>query len=58
MTNFTLYTADSAPEPAKQSLKAAKASFGLIPNLQATMAKSPSWLLAIRFFGISSQRPR
>jgi hypothetical protein len=58
MTNFIVYTADSAPQSAKQGLKAAKASFGFIPNLQATMAESPSYLLAIRFFGISSRRPR
>jgi AhpD family alkylhydroperoxidase len=44
MAKFTLYTADHAPEAAKPSLKAAKAAFGLIPNLQATMAESPELL--------------
>lgn len=44
MTKFVVYTADSAPQSAKQGLKAAKASFGFIPNLQATMAESPELL--------------
>jgi uncharacterized peroxidase-related enzyme len=44
MTNFTVYTADNAPEPSKESLKAAKSSFGFVPNLQATMAESPELL--------------
>lgn len=44
MTEFTVHTADSAPEAAKPGLGAAKASFGFIPNLQATMAESPELL--------------
>src|SRR5258708_25621035 len=44
MTTFAAYTADNAPEAAKPGLKAAKASFGFIPNLQATMAESPELL--------------
>lgn len=44
MTTFTVYTADNAPEAAKPTLKAAKASFGFIPNLQATVAESPELL--------------
>jgi hypothetical protein len=39
MAKFTVYTADIAPEAGKPSLKAAKASFGFIPDLQATMAE-------------------
>lgn len=41
MASFTVYTADNAPEAAKASLAATKASFGFVPNLQATMAESP-----------------
>ena len=44
MTKFTVYTAENAPELAKSSLTAAKASFGFIPNLQGTMADSPELL--------------
>jgi uncharacterized peroxidase-related enzyme len=44
MTDFTVYTADNAPEAAKQSLKTTKTSFGFIPNLHATMAESPELL--------------
>jgi AhpD family alkylhydroperoxidase len=41
---MTIFTAENAPEGSKASLKAAKASFGFIPNLQATMAESPELL--------------
>jgi AhpD family alkylhydroperoxidase len=44
MTTFTTYTADNAPEASKAGLKAAKAAFGFIPNLQATMAEAPELL--------------
>jgi len=44
MTKFKVYTADNAPEPSKESLKAAKSAFGFVPNLQATMAESPELL--------------
>lgn len=44
MTEFTVYTPDNAPEAAKAGLKAAKAAFGFVPNLQATMAESPELL--------------
>jgi uncharacterized peroxidase-related enzyme len=44
MTEFTRYTPENAPEPAKPTLDAVKASFGFIPNLQATMAESPELL--------------
>ena len=40
MTEFTVCTPDNAPEAAEASLKAAKASFGLIPNFQAMMAEA------------------
>jgi alkylhydroperoxidase family enzyme len=44
MTAFTRYTSENAPEPAKPTLNAVKASFGFLPNLQATMAESPELL--------------
>ena len=44
MNKFTVYTADNAPDAARASLAATKASFGFIPNLQATMAESPELL--------------
>ena len=44
MTEFTVYTPDNAPEAEKASLEATKASFGFVPNLQATMAESPELL--------------
>ena len=44
MAKFTVYNADNAPDAAKASLAATKASFGFIPNLQATMAESPELL--------------
>lgn len=44
MSQFPVYTADTAPEGAWPSLAAAKAAFGFIPNLQGTMAESPELL--------------
>jgi AhpD family alkylhydroperoxidase len=44
MSKFTTYTVDNAPDASKKGLAAAKASFGFIPNLQATMAESPELL--------------
>lgn len=44
MTQFTAYTAETAPEAARPTLGAAKAAFGFVPNLQAHMAESPELL--------------
>lgn len=44
MIEFTRYTLEVAPDAAKPTLDAVKASFGFIPNLQATMAESPELL--------------
>ncbi len=38
---FTVHTADSAPDGAKQALSALEQRIGFIPNLAATMAGSP-----------------
>jgi hypothetical protein len=40
MTEFTVYTPENALEAANPSLKAAKASFGFIPNVQAAMIET------------------
>ncbi len=44
MAEFTRYAPEDAPDAAKPTLNAVKASFGFIPNLQATMAESPKLL--------------
>jgi AhpD family alkylhydroperoxidase len=44
MTKFNTYTADTAPDAAKLTLKAVKTAFGFVPNLQATMSESPELL--------------
>lgn len=44
MTQFTAYTADTAPDAARPMLGAVKAAFGFVPNLQAHMAESPELL--------------
>jgi len=44
MTNFTLYTADNAPEAAKPLLENSVKAFGMIPNLHAVMAEAPTLL--------------
>jgi len=41
MTEFTLYTADSASDQAKPLLANSVAAFGMIPNLHAVMAEAP-----------------
>ena len=42
MSNYQIYDENTAPEESQQTLKQAKATFGLIPNLMATMAESPA----------------
>ncbi len=42
MNNYQIYDENTAPEESQQTLKQAKATFGLIPNLMATMAESPA----------------
>lgn len=44
MAKFAAYTENSAPEGSKAGLAGAKAAFGFVPNLQATMAESPELL--------------
>jgi alkylhydroperoxidase family enzyme len=42
MHHYPVHTLDTAPEKSKQALSALKQNFGLIPNLAATMAESPT----------------
>ncbi len=42
MNTYPIHTVESAPEGAKQSLEGLQKAFGMIPNLAATMANSPS----------------
>jgi len=44
MAEFTLYTADNAPEAAKPLLANSVAAFGMLPNLHAVMAEAPTLL--------------
>jgi alkylhydroperoxidase family enzyme len=41
MHNFTLYTAESAPEESRPTLQALQQKFGFLPNVMATMAGNP-----------------
>ncbi|MCI2282460.1 carboxymuconolactone decarboxylase family protein [Colwellia sp. MSW7] len=44
MTEFTLYTAENAPEEAKSLMVDSVAAFGMLPNLHAVMAEAPTLL--------------
>jgi len=46
MTEFTLYTEQTAPEDSKPLLASSKKSFGMIPGLHVVMAESPGLLEA------------
>ncbi|MEP6833654.1 MAG: carboxymuconolactone decarboxylase family protein [Gemmatimonas sp.] len=42
MSAFRIHTVESAPAASRQSLETLQKNFGLIPNLAATMAESPT----------------
>lgn len=42
MNTYPIHTIESAPEGARQSLEFLQKAFGMVPNLAATMAGSPS----------------
>lgn len=44
MTEFTLHTANTAPEAAKPLLENSLKAFGMVPGLHAVMAESPELL--------------
>ncbi|QDE32360.1 carboxymuconolactone decarboxylase family protein [Shewanella polaris] len=46
MTSFTIHTFESAPEESKAILEGAKKQMGMVPNLFAVLAESPSTLKA------------
>jgi AhpD family alkylhydroperoxidase len=50
MSNFPLYTIESAPEKSKPVLRALQQTFGFIPNVAAAMAESP--VLINGFIGV------
>jgi AhpD family alkylhydroperoxidase len=41
MTNFPVYTIESAPERSKPALQQLQSAFGMIPNIAGVMATSP-----------------
>jgi AhpD family alkylhydroperoxidase len=41
MTNFPVYTIESAPERSKPALQQLQSAFGMIPNIAGAMATSP-----------------
>jgi alkylhydroperoxidase family enzyme len=41
MTNFPVYTSESAPERSKPALQQLQSAFGMIPNIAGAMATSP-----------------
>ena len=41
MSEFTIHTADSAPEGSREALEALEQNVGFIPNLAATIGGSP-----------------
>jgi len=44
--DFTIYTAETAPEDSKSALITAKEVFGFIPNLEGICAEAPALLKA------------
>src|SRR5262249_4113972 len=42
MSSYPVHTLESAPEKSKAALQGLKTNFGIIPNLAATMATSPT----------------
>jgi uncharacterized peroxidase-related enzyme len=46
LTQFTIYTVESAPEASKSALEQLQQQVGFLPNLAATMAESPALLTA------------
>ncbi|MEW6731019.1 MAG: carboxymuconolactone decarboxylase family protein [Acidobacteriota bacterium] len=61
MTEFNIYTIESAPQDSKSILEQLKNQVGFIPNLAATMAESPFLLEAFttlrRIYGRGSFTP-
>lgn len=50
MTSFPIHTIDTAPEESRETLREVKETLGMIPNLAAGMAESPTLVRA--FFAV------
>jgi uncharacterized peroxidase-related enzyme len=50
MTSFPIHTIDTAPEESRETLRTVKETLGMIPNLAAAMAESPTLVRA--FFAV------
>jgi len=50
MTAFTIHTIDTAPEDSRETLRHVRKTLGMIPNLAAAMAESPTLLRS--FFAV------
>lgn len=51
MSDFTIYTTDTAPEKSKDLLESAQRKFGFVPNLIGLMAGAPATLKAYLALG-------
>lgn len=56
MSQFQIHTIDTAPEEAKEALKAVKTNNGFIPNLIGVLANAPTALETYRTVGAINQR--
>jgi uncharacterized peroxidase-related enzyme len=53
MTSFTVYTPETAPAAARETLEGVKQAWGFVPQLQGTLAESPEALEAyVSLFGL------
>ena len=48
MSNFKIYTVETAPQEVKESLEGSIKAFGLLPNLHGVLAESPETLEAYK----------
>lgn len=58
MSNYTIHTAATAPQGAREALEGVQKQFGFVPNLMGVMAEAPSTLKAylnlMQFLGETS----
>ncbi len=61
MSNYTIHTAATAPQGAREALEGVQKQFGFVPNLMGVMAEAPSTLKAylnlMQFLGETSFSP-
>lgn len=53
MSSYPIHTIESAPEKSRPALRTIEQAFGLVPNVAATMAESPTLVNA--FLGVFTQ---